>query len=33
MFSETDIEDSIYNIDLMVNKWGDYYDLTPSSSN
>ena len=30
IFSETDIEDSIYNIDLMVNKWGDYYDLTPS---
>ena len=30
IFSETDIEDSIYNIDLMVNKWGDFYDLTPS---
>ena len=30
LVSEKDYEDAIYNTDLMIRKWNDFYDMTPT---
>ena len=30
LISENDYEDAIYNTDLMIRKWNDFYDMTPT---
>ena len=30
LVSEKDYEDAVYNTDLMIRKWNDFYDMTPT---